>query len=210
MPLLIFIEGAVFFAERDQSIKKLIKAKEKPYADKGIKIIHLRSRGFWNWVFFWQPEYASSEAAKINTSGYWPVVMVGHSMGGPTARYISLLLDEDKTTLLVTLDAMNWSPEQYTKPDRAGEWINVWLPTSAPFKFLRLDWDAQKNADADIRINRGDMTHYEIDHRNAEGMYNHYVEDKVLAALQSCPPGRHIQVSPEKLSALASVYAIPE
>lgn len=96
-----------------------------------------------------------------------PVVVVGHSYGGDTAREVLKSLNPTSVQLYVTLDAVSRTNTLAAdlfggyKPKNVNRWVNLWVewkPTADNFVALAGGhWKSQK--EADVNIKRGDLTH---------------------------------------------------
>ena len=133
------------------------------------------------YMFFigYNSKVAAIFARKFSRLGLWPIVMIGHSVGGASAHAISSMIP---VSLLVTLDAVSY-PDNQPHPGNGARWINVyarnrlWVGNS-----IGEDWEFEPNADDNIGIN---TSHFKV-----ETMFKR-VENIVNDVLRTCTPNPH-------------------
>lgn len=135
------------------------------------------------------PVFDSEDAdrlAKILADlGLWPIVLIGHSLGGASAHYIASRIN---VSLLLTLDAVS-SPDDQPHPGGGAKWINVYAKN-----YLGMgdgwgeDWEYEPNAD----VNRHLKSTSFHDHYKVIWMFNR-ASDDVYSALNRCTPNPHAQ-----------------
>ena len=185
-PLLLLIGGGTG-SRGGTTMEDVQREIEVSYAHKGIRVVLVHNSPFWK-AYDWVSKAADSAARKIKSSGQWPVVIVGHSMGGATARNLA---NRFRTRLVVTLDATSFGRPR-TFPRLAVEWVNVynndndWGP----------DWGSNPNATDDI--------HTHAKHYDGLGLFR-AVENRILGALQECPSARLRKTDPKSLCAADGV-----
>lgn len=176
-PLLMLIEGG-FDSSSGQavSIPRLADAIRRDYSDKGITVTVVDNGPYWEQIFLglvpkFLPNRVRKTASTLKRAGYWPLVIVGHSLGGATAYHLSRRYP---TSLLVTLDPVSMSGNRahLERPQGSARWINVISSEDA----VGPDWGYQKNAE-NIWVDAG--------HSDTEIMFDR-VKDKILEILSRC------------------------
>jgi len=188
-PLLILVEGGFSSSgSSGESVQKLDAVLYERYGDKyDIPVMTIDSEYYWGHLLF-IPQFIEDRrdtAAKhINASGYKPIVIVGHSLGGHVAYRIAQRV---KTSILVTLDPVSFagSRNHLKNPTTVKEWINIY---DMHKPFWRPDWMDQNHATQNIPI--GDSN---IEHSDVTEMY-FYAEDDIKESLSECPQGSDIKI----------------
>ena len=171
-PVLILIEGGSGSSD-GTSMERLADRLSDDYSMRGTEVVLIDNEPFWTRAI---PIYRTRNIKKavdvLQRAKRWPLVIVGHSLGGATAFGIAQRVP---TSLLVTLDPVSLYDNQ-RRPRNASRWINVWVDRNAPGP----DWGYEPHADVDFSI--GDKSH-----SNVKAMY-HAIEDDVLEALDCRVP----------------------
>ncbi len=194
-PLLVMIEGGGRSTSSGKSIRALTNDIEDEYRSRGITIAVVDNGIYWSrfWkIMRWEP--VKETAQGIKSSNYWPVVIVGHSLGAAIAWELARLIP---ISLLVTLDGVSFKDDV---PLEDKNWRNVWVDKNA----WGPDWGPEP---ADIDYSIGDFTHYDV-----KRMWTHRhpkfgsAGEAVLRALTKCPNVTHVSSpKPEELCKLNSV-----
>ena len=180
-PLLLLIEGGSA-SSGGQSMEELMETLSVRY--KGRTMVAVVDNGPFVSTRFWIPYHTDDDAEDlrrlalaVGNTGFWPVVVVGHSLGGAIAYKFTHLT---QVSLLVTLDAVG-SPDDVRRSG-AESWINVYAYNRfflfGPGNSIGEDWELERNADVNIKME-------DTRHGWVHTMYNK-VEDRVLRALDKC------------------------
>ncbi len=211
-PLLILIEGA------NQSVVSGIDGTDgesmttharqivNEFNKMDIPIVLMDNEPFWSNLNVVQWEKIIEAAEKIGESGFNRIVIVGHSLGGPTAYDIADFLS---VKMIVTLDAISYpfgSPHIKRKPFGAKEWWNIWVgDIFPPVTIFPKSWRQTLPADVNFRV-PGNVGHSDIDRM---WHYNHpihgSVRDAVLDALSCDYPYVSGETNPSVLCHLDSI-----
>ena len=127
-PLLVTIEGGA--SSGGSSIRKLYRHLDDVYSKQEIRVMNIDNSYFftrfsirnWNPIPVAREGEMESFAEILKMFGFWPIVLVGHSLGGSTAHDIASRVP---ISLLVTLDAVS-SPDNLPHPNLGARWINVY------------------------------------------------------------------------------------
>lgn len=189
-PLLLMIEGGDWSSNGD-SIEDLANEIDEDYKEMGIDVFPVDGSKFWSSWRYFKNRSASQLAHDLRLSGYYPLVIVGHSLGGATAH---ALAERVETSLLVTLDAVSFNDNQ-ARPRGAAKWVNAYVGKNAWLVWngnaVGPDWDDEPHADVDFHAGY-------YSHSNVRAMYKKKnpkdgmsAEDWVLEALKYCPSGQN-------------------
>ena len=183
-PLLVLVEGGSASSD-GSSMEALARDLFDRYSKEERTTVVSVDNGYFfspKWWSLWtiphvgdvESENMDTVATMIRDSGHWPVVLVGHSLGGSTAYEIA---SSTPTSLLVTLDAVS-SPDNVPSLDMTW-WINVFAHNHL-FKgdSIGEDWEHEPNADSNIRMKK-------TSHSAARSMFER-VEGDILNVLRSC------------------------
>ena len=185
-PLLILIEGSyqpIQFIDLDG--KSMVAHAHHIYGqfnERFIPVVVMDNDPFVDLINF--NKKAKEAATKILNSGFHPVVIVGHSLGGQTAWNIANLIP---VKLVVTLDSVS-HPAPERKPNKAQNWWNISVAdrSGVVYSFPTKGW--RENESADVRF----FIPGDIDHSDISAMWSYVhkdhgsVEDAVLHALSEC------------------------
>ena len=157
------------------------------YTSKGIRVVLIHNTPFWN-LWHWISKAADEAARDIQSSGHWPVVIAGHSLGAATATGLA---NRIRTRLVVTLDGTSFGkPRPF--PQLAIEWVNVYNSRNDPGP----DWGSNPNATRNIRTN--------AEHDDGLGLFR-VSESKILDILQECPSGQLLETDSKALCSAKGV-----
>ncbi len=190
IPVIVAIEGGA--GSGGESIRKLAKqlvpnvhgyviSVENDYFFDGLRWIFPVFGSRWIFPVF-DDDDADNFAETLKNLGLWPIVLIGHSLGGSSAHSIASRID---ISLLLTLDAVS-TPDDKSHPGGGAKWINVYAKN---FFFLGNssgeDWEHEPKADVNNSLkNTG---HYEV-----IKMFNSAAE-AVYNALNRCTKNPHDQ-----------------
>ena len=180
-PLLVLIEGG-FSSSDGRSMEDLYSTLSRDWTSVSIVLIDNEyfAEGLVvdasEWDFYNIPRW-------FKKSGFWPVVVVGHSLGGASAYFLA---QSTPTTLLVTLDAVS-TPDEKDHP--RVRWVNVYaknapalLQLVIPFYLgdsLGEDWEHEDEADVNIPVRW-------TSHSNVNRLFWR-AKRELYDALESCP-----------------------
>lgn len=170
----------------------------------GIKAEVIQGKDYWDGLNYFISSDVEELRRFIELGNYYPIVIVGHSMGAHIAWELA---DSLPTDLLVTLDGISFLTwEQYIPdvpdgliyvgpriknnhprhPKDTLEWRNVWVN----FDSLGPNWSDEPRADIDYSI--GDYTHYDVEEmwRKEDSKYGSAAEavDRVLRVCHRSEP----------------------
>ena len=182
-PLLLLIEGGAESSRDGESVEFLANEIVPRYNQEGIPVVLMDNAFFWN-KYTWLPSNGEDASQKLIRSRYWPIVMVGHSMGGATAYNLAQRVP---TELVVTLDAVSFA-DRRRRPANARTWINVWVGSNydnLPGCCLPIygdgfgpDWDKREGADLDIYA--GAQSHFDVKYMRIPVQSGHPFHGKVI------------------------------
>lgn len=199
-PLLLMIEGGggsslsegTSIEDLAVIVNKELNNKSSNEYRRDITVIELDNGIFWKSIR-WITRSEKRIARLVERSGFWPIVIVGHSMGGDAAYNIASKLDPSPP-LLVTFDPVS---NRIDKKKHARKWINVYdtMPSKIPFTSVPVFpvWGKVESADKNIGLH--------MDHKNVNLMYRK-VEKDIKNALNSCPYNSSIKINPKYLKYL--------
>ena len=151
-PLLLMVEGGGPSSD-GSGIEGLTNRVSESFANKGVTVVNVDNGPFWTAVWHnYRPKKVRNAVQRIKDSRFWPVVVVGHSLGAATAWHLA---DSIPTVLLVTLDGVSFWDNR-PMPANAGHWRNVWVDRNA----FGPDWGTEPNADIDY--SSGDFGHGDV------------------------------------------------
>ena len=158
-PLLILIKGGGG-GKTGGGIQTLADYFRKTYSG-DIQINVMDNDQFWFLFNFRENNFnyqANIISEQINRGRHFPIVIIGHSMGGYVAARFATRIPTD---LLLTLDPVSYAQPKNVKPQWAKHWIHIYLRGDA----LGIpDWQHQNSADRNI--------HLHTDHFDVINMYN--------------------------------------
>ena len=195
-PLLLMIEGGGPSSD-GSSMEGLANRVSKSLGKKGVTVVNVDNGPFWTAVWHnFRPKEVRDAVRQIEAARFWPVVIVGHSLGAATAWHLAHAIP---TSLLVTLDGVSFRDNR-SMPANARHWRNVWVNRNA----FGPDWGTEPNADIDYSV--GDY-----DHSNVQAMWSKSVgaygsaESAVSRALACQVTGRLVEPMPKELCSLDAV-----
>ena len=151
-PLLLMIEGGGPSSD-GSSMEGLTDRISKSLAGGGVTVVNVDNGPFWTAFFHrYRPRKVKDAVQRIQEAQYWPLVIVGHSLGAATAWHLARSLP---TSLLVTLDGVSYNDNRRA-PANARQWRNVWVDQDA----FGPDWGPEPNADVDYSV--GDFSHSDV------------------------------------------------
>ena len=180
-PLLVLIEGG-FSSSEGRSMEDLYKTLSSDWTS--VSIVLIDNEYFAAGVVVDARDRDFSKLQRwFNAGGFWPVVVVGHSLGGASAY---VLAQSTPTTLLVTLDAVAHPDEN----DHPGvRWVNVYAKNAPQLlqfvvpwflgDSLGEDWEHEDNADVNIPVRW-------TSHSNVHKLF-WSAKGELYDALESCP-----------------------
>ena len=182
-PLLILIEGGFGSSDGD-SMEGLYKILSDDLDT--ISIVLLDNEYFANGLTVDGRDFDFKNIPKwLKEAGFWPVVVVGHSLGGASAYFLA---KSTPTKLLVTLDAVS-SPDEKPHPGAGVRWVNVYAKNAHPLvqiitffylgDSLGVDWEHEGNADLNVPVRW-------TSHSDVSKMFFR-AKDEIVDALVSCP-----------------------
>ena len=152
-PLLLMIEGGGPSSD-GSSMERLTGRISKSLSDRGVTVVNVDNGPFWTAVWHnFRPKEVKDAVRRIKEGRFWPLVIVGHSLGAATAWHLAQSLP---TSLLVTLDGVSYNDDR-SAPANARQWRNVWVTQTT---FGRPDWGYEPNADVDYTV--GDFNHSDV------------------------------------------------
>ena len=161
-------------------------------------VINVDNKYFFEDGLLWIPHFDNEDATRLSEYlsdiGLWPIVLIGHSLGGTTAYEIASRIP---ISLVVTLDAVS-TPDNMQHPGNGVKWINVYAYNHwwGLGNSLGEDWQYEPNADENRVLKR-------TSHHAVVRMFNEAHED-VYDALRSCTrnPSRRAGLNREVMQEL--------
>ena len=189
-PLLVLIEGGSASSD-GLSMERLARDLFDSYTTQHRTTVVSIDNGYFfepKWWSLWTIPYAGEEEEKdmgivadtIQESGHWPVVVVGHSLGGSTAYDIATMAT---ISLLVTLDAVS-TPDDV--PSLDAPWINVYAINKwGHGDSIGEDWEYERNADWNVGMEN-------TSHSAVSSMFKR-AENVILDSLHKCDRPDHVE-----------------
>ena len=171
-PLLVLFEGAGWSSgSRGDSIRSLAAELKDQYLKNGdgIEVVSVDHRLFMDSFGYFNKRYERAANA-ISESNFWPIVIIGHSLGAQTAYDVASRIE---VSLLITFDGVSFWGRDENLPHPGEKWINInasgdgWGP----------DWGYQGNPDKQIKVDLG--------HSDVTEMFGH-VRNIVENTLRNC------------------------
>lgn len=194
-PLLLMVEGGGPSSD-GSGIEGLTTKISKSFANEGVTVVNVDNGPFWTAIWHnYRPKQVREAVQRIKDSRFWPVVIVGHSLGAATAWHLAHSVP---TSLLVTLDGVSFNDNK-SMPANARHWRNVWVDRDA----FGPDWRNEPNADIDYSI--GDFRHGDVQAMwSTKSRAFGSVADAVSLALE-CPGTSGLAPIPKELCKLDAI-----
>ena len=176
-PLVVTIEGGSTVSG-GKSMERLAK---QLAGEVDVHIVNVDNKYFYGIKGFFDilvmdQDNADGLANYLADLGLWPIVILGHSLGGATAHYVASKIP---VSLLVTLDAVS-RPDDVRHPGYGAKWINVYAHNHwwGLGDSIGEDWEHEPNADINLKLTS-------TRHKAVVPMFNAAAKD-VYRALRSC------------------------
>ena len=180
-PWVVTIEGGWSSSSGD-SMKELSQ-KLMGKVRSNVNVINFDNGYFFRRSFLGIPVLDSHPITRANLttlvdamSGFGPIVIIGHSLGGATAHAVSRIIP---VSLLVTLDAVSY-PDDRPHPGNGTKWINVYAYNHwyGLGNSIGVDWEHESDADENLKL-------YKTSHSDVIKMFNQASQD-IYDALNDC------------------------
>ena len=173
-PLLVLIEGGGWSSSgsRGKSIESLAASLKNRYRGDNVEVVNIDHSFFMDSLFWFNDSQYKRAASAIRKSNFWPIVIIGHSLGAQTAYDIA---STTPVSLLITLDGVSfWGKnENLPHPGKGVRWINI----NATGEGWGSDWGYQDHPDKSTKVDLG--------HSDVREMFGH-VRNTVKDTLTNC------------------------